>query len=1751
MPPKKVNFSELMARQDVSYASLSRQFAVCQQYRSAVPVVAVLQNRLAFLQTTWKEFQNVHNQLICCAEDEDRGLEYFQENKYGTCELQYLETTDLLATLLASSENGSSTQSTSRSTNLESPGPFARTDVLPKISLPTFDGNYTEWTRFRAYFESLIDNNATLDPIQKLHYLLSSLSGEPRELLKYTVFAPESFASAWALLVARYDNSRSIVTAHLNSLLSLPAMKDDSAASLRALRNRVSEIIASLEAAKRFANVTVPAANVTPGVHGVSDILVCMVASKLDIGTRRAWELHLGDSDELAHFSKLDKFLATRIRGLEACPKISPVDSTKRTSNTSKSQKINAHAVATPQATCPICNNNHAIYKCTTFKSFAPSVRFKKAKDLKLCLNCLGHKHIIAQCGSARTCYVCKNRHHTLLHLGSTKSPTEISSSQMQTSSPMPAIEIPESTFKENVQTLLTAPRSNSIGRVLLATAHVLVRSQSQRTLKVRALLDQGSMRSFVTGAVVNALNIRTKPTNVSLVGIGKTFSGNVTSLASITIGAKTGLGPMFSTDALVLDSLTSYAPHMQSQSQLWPHVEGLSLADDHPANSEPVQILIGADLYGSLLLDGLVRGKSNEPVAQKTVLGWVLSGPTSPPMHAMNAITALHSATDDDLQESLTRFWTVDQVPTAPSALTAAETRCEEHFRNTHARTESGQYIVRLPFKSERPIPIGFSYQNASGALNSLVHKLSRNKDLCQQYVDFIDEYESLGHMQKVSHPVQEDTQVVYLMHHPVLKPSSSTTRLRVVFNASALTTNFTSLNTHLLCGPKLHPELFSVLLQWRAYRYVYSADIAKMYRQILVHPQDRDYQRILWKTSPSDSVQEFQLNTLTYGTVCAPYLALRVLQQLVQDEGQAWPLGSAILQRSIYIDDLLFGADEQNDLRLKRDEVCALLSRGHFCARKWGSNEPALLRDIDSSNHGLAWDMGDSKSTTVKTLGLSWNPGSDSFSYNVTVSTMNVITKRQILSIIARLYDPLGWITPALIRAKIFIQQLWRKGISWDIALAEDVAAEWRLIYDDLVHLRDIYIPRWIGTKPELTSVTLQGFSDASSLAYGAVVYVRCAHADGPTTVSLLASKSRVAPIQTQTIPRLELCGAVLLSRLLESIRTIPEYAHTDCQCWSDSTIVLSWLTGEPVKKDVFVANRISHIQSMLPGVTWRHVPSGDNPADLVSRGISAEELKETPMWWNGPQWLSQESAYWPPELGTISVHLCHSNDEQFLESMAGRFSKWTTLVRVTAYVLRLIIPSPTRPKTLTIDAQEYKNAEQFWFRHIQNTCLPGVKEALLSGKDLPSSHILSSLNPFVDDSGLVRLGGRLSRSKFPYATKYPIILMDHYVSRVFVLFMHLRCLHGGLQLTLRQLRQTVWLIRARHIVRSIVSKCVMCARLKAATRPQLMGSLPPARVSQPEFAFQHTGIDYAGPVSVRESKGRGKKMHPAYIAIFICLASRGVHLELVDDYSTPAFIAALRQFIARRGQPQCLYSDRGTNFQGAQAELTKMYSAAIRSPEFLGFLASEGIRWEFIPPAAPHFGGLWEAGVRSVKHHLRRVLGTHTPTAFELRTLLCQIEACLNSRPLGPLRDDPDDLNALTPSHLIAGREITALPEPSLLDLNPNRLDRWQRFQQILETFWRQWSADYVTSLQQRGKWRIRTEPIKVGQLVLMKNENTPPTRWPLGRVIQCHPGEDGLTRVVSVRTATSVFLRPITKIALLPVLHEDASPAAVTK
>ncbi|GFW38313.1 integrase catalytic domain-containing protein [Trichonephila clavipes] len=605
----------------------------------------------------------------------------------------------------------------------------------------------------------------------------------------------------------------------------------------------------------------------------------------------------------------------------------------------------------------------------------------------------------------------------------------------------------------------------------------------------------------------------------------------------------------------------------------------------------------------------------------------------------------------------------------------------------------------------------------------------------------------------------------------------------------------------------------------------------------------------------------------------------------------------------------------------------------------------------------------------------------------------------------------------------------ELWKIKLDWSEQLPPDAMEEWMNFYQKLAKVNNFKIPSCI-LLPATIRIEIHGFSDASERAYAAVVYIKCFNESGQSQTRLLCSKSRVAPLKTLTIPRLELSAALLLSRLVKRVVPILQLSIHKIWMWTDSKIALAWIKTEPHKLKTFVSNRVAEIQALSKDYHWKHVSSKNNPADLISRGCKVDELLKNEMWFSGPNLQTDEyednqlfpDPSYRDELKyavTLSMTEFSSNFYDELFNVTNNFIK---LIRIFSFIFRFINnikakESCSKEKYLTAD--EVKRSTEFLAKIAQLSEFKAEIDALKKGKGVSKTSKLKALDPFLDENSLLRVGGRLCNADLPFETKHQIIIPSkHNFTKLLFEHMHKKFFHIGAQGLVHQIRMQFWPINGKGIARKTVHDCIACFRQKPTGVDQLMGNLPSERVT-PSAPFLNSGVDFCGPFQIKFKNQRKGIFSKVYVAIFVCLATKAIHLETVTDLTTEAFMAALKRLCARRGRISTLISDNATNFKGAAAELNRFVKLICNNNETLAnYFASEAIQWKFIPPRSPNFGGLWEAGVKLFKHHLYRTLVNSKITFEEFETIIIQIEGILNSRPLVPLSDNINEYEVLTP-------------------------------------------------------------------------------------------------------------------------------------
>ena len=1634
---------------------------------------------------------------------------------------------------------------------------------LPKLDLKVFSGGYALWTEFYDTFNCAVDSKKNLAPVQKLQYLKSCLKGEPEVLIRNLKLNDANYSIALSLLKERYENVKNIREAHFDAIFNLPSCTKRSAYNLRKLCSVLSENLQALE-------------NLGEPIGYWDSWLVYITKKKLDNETRFEWEKHTAAVTN-PMFKRMMNFLGEHAYALEASEE--KARKGYRTTPTCTSVTKSFHS--SQGDSCFLCHQDHRLPYCPQYTCLSPQERKLKVQWLKLCLNCLSRYHFVSQCPKPPSCRVCKQKHHPTLHFVS-RSEQGPTGAVNNSDWPQPG---DPGNSEYNMQR--TSNISTHVGRqpsilnteVLLATALVYAYAYNGQKLLCRALLDPGSQSSFVTRGFAQRLRLKreTLREGVLVNGIGGVLKGTLNQQVQLQLSALLPKSASVILNALVIDQVTTNIPRREIGCEDWPQLDGVRLADEHFRTPGPVDVLLGADIYPRLILSnmGVLKKPNGKMLAQQSIFGWVITGcanrvlPSSDVSNKQqqSALSHLTKTSNANIEDLLKKFWQIEENPTI-DPWSIEEKTCDKHFQETTYRDVNGRYVVRLPLKGN--CNLGESRSQAVQRLLQIERRFTRQPKMKEEYVKVIEEYFDLSHAEKVPDKELHSPDAYYMPHHCVIKESSSTTKLRVVFDASAKTSSGTSLNDCLMVGPKVQQDLIDILMRFRLHPVSFSADIAKMYRQVSLNQCDRDLHRFVWRKDPTEEIKDYRMTTVTFGVASSAYHAQRVLTKLADDEAVSYPLASPIVKRDFYMDDCLSGAPDLKSAIKTQYELRDMLHEGGFELRKWSANVVSLLNALPQELCEVKMEVDlDLESCMIKTLGMYLHPIQDVFLYKIKAlenlksdakiplhENTLMITKRQFLSDASRLFDPLGLLAPVLITPKILFQNLWLRGLTWDEFLPEDILKTWLEWRIDLTSLEDLRLPRCL--VPRDVSITvheLHGFCDSSEVAYAAAVYMRTITSTGDVNVRLIAAKTKVAPLKKVTLPRLELCGALLLARLITRIQGAFIPLSLNIYAWTDSTVALCWIRGNPNRWKTFVGNRVSEIQDIISPSNWYYCPTKENPADCASRGINPCELITHPLWYEGPSWLKTSPENWPdlpravgPEEAfqeqkksdCITVNISQVSRNSVFDLFP--YSSLSKVIRILAWCFRWILKHGKSNRNVSgpLATSELRYALSYLIKEAQQEEYSSEMDCLKNKGTLPSKNRILSLNPFIDSEGVLRVGGRLNLGKLQYDRKHPILLpKKHVLTSLIVGYEHKRNMHAGPQLLLAAVHQRYWIPGARDIVRRFVYQCVICRRHRADNLGQLMGSLPVDRVT-PGRAFLNTGVDYTGPVLLKSGRGRGTRNEKAWIALFICLATKAIHIELVSALSTDAFLAAFKRFVARRGKPQAMYSDHGTNFVGANRELKELYQllrSETHKHSVSVYSQKDDIEWHFAPPKGSHFGGLWEAGIKSVKYHLNRIVGNISLTFEEMCTILSQIEACLNSRPLFPLSSDPSDLEALTPGHFLIAAPLNALPERDVSDVKVNRLNRWQHLQQLHQHFWKRWSSEYLSRLQQRPKWMKKRRNLQIDDLVILKEDNLPPSRWAMGRVIQLHPGADGVIRVVTLRTATGLFKRPIVKLVLL--------------
>ncbi|GFR28152.1 integrase catalytic domain-containing protein [Trichonephila clavata] len=688
------------------------------------------------------------------------------------------------------------------------------------------------------------------------------------------------------------------------------------------------------------------------------------------------------------------------------------------------------------------------------------------------------------------------------------------------------------------------------------------------------------------------------------------------------------------------------------------------------------------------------------------------------------------------------------------------------------------------------------------------LVRRFKCDHELFCEYKDVIDNYVRKGIVERTSCDSLSDSQGFYLPHHAVIRSDKTTSRLRIVFDGSALEDGHSSLNQSLYTGPNLHPNMLELLLRFRKNPVAFTADVKSAFLQIELDLRDREFTRFFWTDNLNNNPYVLNFTRVLFGLRPSPYLLAATLKHHFKKYKEQYPHTFDLLNSSIYVDDFICGRNDVTDALRTTLECLQIFSDASMLLRKWRTNSKQL--DLLWQQEGVETEFSETSATDlkppIKVLGLAWDSEKDLIYFDPK--------------------DLLKFMSPTT-----QVQQ-------WS---------------SEAEGLTEIKIPRfYLGdVDQELSSVDIHCFSDASKSAYGTILYLRFVTCNNKIETSFICSKSRVAPLKSLTLPRLELTAALLSARLAKQVSSCLKF-NANIYYWTDSLISYYWICGDSSAFKPYIKNRVQEIQLLSDPSQWGHCPGKDNPADLISRGTSAVKLAQNELWWHGPPWLKLEPDHWPNHQRDIldselcseeleyrsSVHVAVTQQRESLVDI-NRFSSLKKLLKVTAWVFRFVNNARIVNKSMNfyITADEIQNAEYFWLKYVQYEFYSAEILTLKRNEQLRCSSEIKSLVPYLGEDNLLRITGRLLEADLCFGEKHPVILPRHCkFTELLVIREHERIGHCGVSATLTQLRKNYWIPKGRQLVKTIIRICLICKKYNAKPADQLSGQLPRDRITNP---------------------------------------------------------------------------------------------------------------------------------------------------------------------------------------------------------------------------------------------------------------------------------------------------------------------------
>ncbi|XP_058817676.1 uncharacterized protein LOC131680985 [Topomyia yanbarensis] len=1584
--------------------------------------------------------------------------------------------------------------------------------------LPIFSGNPEEWPLFLASYENSTRICGYSDEENMLR-LQRSLKGKAMETVRCRLLHPANLPGVIATLRTLFGRPEVIVHSLVNKIREMPSPKAEKLCTLIDFGVAVQNVCA-----------TITASGLDEYMCNVA--LLQELTERLPPSIRLNWAYHRQGLNRVT-LSEFGDWLGKLVEAASIV--------TMPTLNISKPERrgrkddnyINVHSESnsscevlsldrpiTASKGCLVCLNEcSGLDTCGKFLALGVGSRWTVVKEQRLCRKCL-------------------RRHYGACHV---KTPCGRNAQQSN-----------ESSTTQSCNT-----HSKRAGKVLFRYVPVTIYGKGKQ-VTTYAFLDDGSSATLMEHSLLRELDLKGTPYPLCLNWTGgHQREEDESVLLTLKISGVNDTREVFDLPEVYTVRDLSLPKQSVSVSQLatkYSYLKGLPLKSYDDVSP---RILIGMNncRLGHALRS--VEGGENEPVVSKTRLGWMIYGPCTMESGTTNSgYSSYHSfhicpcvrEEERDLNAALKEYYSIESLGISGSqkSLHSKDEERAIKILSTETRLVGNRYETGLLWRYDQ-VQLPDNKGMAAKRLACLQKRMRREPELAAAMRSKMLEYEEKGYVRRLSamEKAEKHSNDWYLPIFPVTNPNKPG-KLRIVFDAAAKV-NGVSLNSFLLTGPDQLVSLLTVLYKFREFRVAVVGDIREMFFQVQMKKLDQRSQMILWSNgNPEDEPEVYAVAVMTFGAACSPSCAHYVKNRNAE-RFEEYPRAVECIKYEHYVDDMLMSVETEEEAVKLASEIRSIHSQGGFEIRNWLSNSRSVIDNLHEvstteKNMSLCAEM-----TTEKVLGMWWDTTTDTFTFKLSpkhdeqlLSGIRMPTKREVLRTLMAIYDPMGFICNFLIYLKILMQEIWRSGCGWDDEINGKLAEKWQTWIEALPNVHQVKIPRCyriITSAKPANNVELHIFCDASENGMAAVAYFRFEE-EGKVECAMIGSKTRVAPLKFLSIPRLELQAAVIGARLADCIAKSHRIKIMRRVFWTDSRDVICWLRSDHRRYSQFVAFRVSELLDTTQVDEWRWLPTKMNVADEGTKWQRLPDLRPSSRWFRAQDFLWESEAEWPGHnrdqgstVEEIRPSVLHHTVTEPLVSFE-RFSKWKRLLRSMAYARRFITNLHKRIEGATAELgpltqEELKLAESTIYRIVQQQAYPDEMRLIRSNssdaspwkRTLPKSSSLYKLSPAIDELGVLRMRGRINACEWvDEATKNPILLpRRNPVTDLVLAEYHASCRHQNHHTALSQVRLKFSIPRLRSEFDRVRRNCQRCKVRQSMPQPPAMGNLPLARMAAFQRPFSYTGIDYFGPMSVTV----GRRVEKRWGVLLTCMTTRSVHIEVAHSLTTDSCILALRNFIARRGSPLEIISDRGTNFIGASRELREAMQKIDMTKLMVEFV-SPNTKWTFNPPAAPHFGGCWERLIQSIKKIMNDFDVPRLPSDEILRSMLLEIEMILNSRPLTDIPLENDAELPLTPNHFLLGSANGTKP-PIIFDNEPAALKRSWTMAQLY--------AD---------------RPIQKGDLVLIVDCNLPRNCWPRGRVVEVVQAKDGQVRRVTVQTATGLLERPATKIAVLDVGANGGKP-----